>query len=110
MQDLMDQEERLFPEWDAYTRKDGTIRWSQPLSKAWLYVKTKLKLDRADLTLYSTRHLMVDWLDNEAIAQRTHVASWDTPALSVAAMAARVSSIRKLPRRSRRSNHRSSSR
>ncbi|WP_441260611.1 site-specific integrase [Bradyrhizobium sp. 521_C7_N1_3] len=72
MQDLMDkQEERLFPEWDAYTRKDGTIRWSQPLSKAWQYVKTKLKLDRADLTLYSTRHLMADWLDNDAIAQRT---------------------------------------
>lgn len=72
MQDLMDQQaERLFPEWDAYIRKDGTIRWSQPLSKAWQYVKTKLKLDRADLTLYSTRHLMADWLDNEAIAQRT---------------------------------------
>ncbi|MHC2244298.1 site-specific integrase [Bradyrhizobium elkanii] len=72
MQDLMDkQEERLFPEWDAYTRKDGTIRWSQPLSKAWQYVKTKLKLNRADLTLYSTRHLMADWLDNDAIAQRT---------------------------------------
>jgi integrase len=72
MQDLLDrQEERLFPEWEAYTRKDGTIRWSQPLSKAWQYVKTKLKLDRADLTLYSTRHLMADWLDNEAIAQRT---------------------------------------
>ena len=73
MQDLMDQgEPRLFPEWEAYTRKkDGTIRWSQPLSKAWQYVKTKLKLNRADLTLYSTRHLMADWLDNEAIAQRT---------------------------------------
>ena len=72
MQDLMDKkEDRLFPEWDAYTRKDGTIRWSQPLSKAWQYVKAKLKLDRADLTLYSTRHLMADWLDNEAIAQRT---------------------------------------
>lgn len=72
MQDLLDkEEERLFPEWDAYTRKDGTIRWSQPLSKAWQYVKAKLKLDRADLTLYSTRHLMADWLDNEAIAQRT---------------------------------------
>jgi integrase len=73
MQDLMDLgEPRLFPEWEAYTRKkDGTTRWSQPLSKAWQYVKTKLKLDRADLTLYSTRHLMADWLDNEAIAQRT---------------------------------------
>jgi hypothetical protein len=72
MQDLMDrEEERLFPEWDAYTRKGGTIRWSQPLSKAWQYVKTKPKLDRADLTLSSTRQLMADWLDDEAIAQRT---------------------------------------
>lgn len=72
MQELMDKgEERLFPEWECYTRKDGTQRWSQPLSKSWQYAKTKLKLDRADLTLYSTRHLMADWLDDEAIAQRT---------------------------------------
>jgi hypothetical protein len=54
-----------------HPKKDGTIRWSQPLSKAWQYVKKKLMLTRADLTLYSTRHLMADWLDNEAIAQRT---------------------------------------
>nr|WP_249146086.1 site-specific integrase [Bradyrhizobium diazoefficiens] len=72
MQDLMDKkEERLFPEWEAYIRKDGTVRWSQPLSKSWQYVKQLLGLSRADLTLYSTRHLMADWLDNEAIAQRT---------------------------------------
>ncbi|WBL77245.1 tyrosine-type recombinase/integrase [Bradyrhizobium xenonodulans] len=72
MQDLIDKkEERLFPEWEAYIRKDGTVRWSQPLSKSWQYVKKLLKLSRADLTLYSTRHLMADWLDNEAIAQRT---------------------------------------
>jgi hypothetical protein len=73
MQDLLGQdEERLFPEWEGYVRqKDGTTRWSQPLSKAWRYVKKKPKLTRADLTLYSTRHVMADWLDNEAIAQRT---------------------------------------
>jgi hypothetical protein len=72
MQELMDKgEERLFPEWEAYVRKDGTVRWSQPLSKSWQYVKKLLKLTRADLTLYSTRHLMADWLDNDAIAQRT---------------------------------------
>jgi hypothetical protein len=72
MNELMDkQEERLFPEWERYVRKDGTRRWSQPLSKSWQYVKKLLKLSRADLTLYSTRHLMADWLDNEAIAQRT---------------------------------------
>jgi|SRR5580692_5788457 hypothetical protein len=72
MNDLMDKgEERLFPVWDVYVRQDGTERWSQPLSKSWQYVKELLKLHRADLTLYSTRHLMADWLDNEAIAQRT---------------------------------------
>lgn len=72
MQDLIDKkQERLFPEWEGYVRKDGNVRWSQPLSKSWQYVKKLLKLSRADLTLYSTRHLMADWLDNEAIAQRT---------------------------------------
>jgi integrase len=72
MNDLMDKgEKRLFPEWECYVRRDGTQRWSQPLSKAWQYVKKLLKLSRADLTLYSTRHLMADWLDSEGIAQRT---------------------------------------
>jgi integrase len=72
MQELMDKgEDRLFPEWECYTRKDGTQRWSQPLSKSWQYVKKLLKLSRADLTLYSTRHLMADWLDSDGIAQRT---------------------------------------
>ena len=73
MQELMDEkEERLFPEWQEFRRKkDDTVRWSQPLSKSWQYVKKVLKFSRADLSLYSTRHLMADWLDNEAIAQRT---------------------------------------
>jgi integrase len=72
MQDLLDRgEDRLFPEWEPYLRKDGTKRWSQPLSKSWQYLKKLLKLSRADICLYSTRHLMADWLDNEGIAQRT---------------------------------------
>jgi integrase len=72
MQELVDQEEkRLFPEWKKYTRKDGTARWSQPLSKSWQYVKRILKIERADVSLYSTRHFFADLLDNEAIAQRT---------------------------------------
>src|SRR6516164_8775444 len=55
MQELMDKgEERLFPEWEAYARKDGTVRRSQPLSKSWQYVKKLLELTRADLSLYST--------------------------------------------------------
>jgi len=64
-------EERLFPEWEEYSRGDGTTRWSQPITKSWQYVKKILKVVRADLTLYATRHLMADWLDNSAIAQRT---------------------------------------
>lgn len=64
-------EERLFPEWEEYTRGDGTTRWSQPITKSWQYVKKILKVVRADLTLYSTRHLMAEWLDNSAIVQRT---------------------------------------
>jgi integrase len=72
MQDLLDKEQtRLFPEWEKYTRGDGTVRWSQPLSKSWQYVKTILKIKRADVSLYSTRHFFADLLDNEAIAQRT---------------------------------------
>ena len=64
-------EPRLFPEWEKYTRPDGVVQWSQPITKAWQYVKKLLKTLRADLTLYSTRHLMADWLDAAGIAQRT---------------------------------------
>lgn len=64
-------EERLFPEWQEYLRGDGTTRWSQPITKSWQYVKKVLKIARADLTLYATRHLMADWLDNSTIAKRT---------------------------------------
>ena len=72
MRELLDQDEtRLFPEWEKYTRRDGTVRWSQPLSKSWQYVKKILKIGRADVSLYSTRHFFADLLDNEAIAQRT---------------------------------------
>jgi integrase len=41
------------------------------MTKSWQYVKTLLKISRADLTLYSTRHLMGDWLDAAGVAQRT---------------------------------------
>jgi integrase len=64
-------ETRLFPEWECYTRPDGAKRWSQPISKSWQYVKKLLGTTRADLTLYSTRHLVADMLDAAGIAQRT---------------------------------------
>ncbi|WP_194467885.1 hypothetical protein [Bradyrhizobium sp. CCBAU 53340] len=45
MEELSDQgEKRLFPEWEKYVRKDGTVRWSQPLSKSWQYIKKILKI------------------------------------------------------------------
>lgn len=65
-------ETRLFPEWEEYTRGDNTVRWSQPITKSWQYIKkAKILTVRADLTLYSARHLMADWLDAPGIAQRT---------------------------------------
>lgn len=64
-------EKRLFPEWEKYVRKDGTVRWSQPLSKSWQYIKKILKIERQDVSLYSSRHFMAELLDNDAIAQRT---------------------------------------
>ena len=65
-------ETRLFPEWEKFTRGDGTVRWSQPITKSWAYIKKNvLKNERADLTLYSLRHLVADWLDSPGIAQRT---------------------------------------
>lgn len=64
-------EDRLFPEWKEFARGDGTTRWSQPITKSWQYVKKVLKIVRADLTLYATRHLMADWLDNSTVAKRT---------------------------------------
>jgi integrase len=65
-------EKRLFPEWEMFTRGDGTVRWSQPITKSWQYIKKHvLKILRKDLTLYSLRHMAADWLDNAGIAQRT---------------------------------------
>jgi integrase len=64
-------EPRLFPEWEKYIRPDGTVRWSQPISKSWQYAKPLLSSTRANLTLYGTRHLMADWLDSPGVAKRT---------------------------------------
>ena len=63
--------EMLFPEWQPYRKKTGELRWGQPITKSWQYVKVLLKITRADLTLYGTRHWLADLLDSGAIAQRT---------------------------------------
>jgi len=41
------------------------------LVKSRQYVKKILRIERADVSQYSTRHFVADLLDNEAIAQRT---------------------------------------
>jgi integrase len=65
-------EKRLFPDWEMFTRGDGTVRWSQPITKSWQYTKKHiLKIARKDLTLYSLRHLAAERLDNAVVAQRT---------------------------------------
>jgi integrase len=61
----------LFPEWVPYQKKTGEMRWGQPITKAWQYIKTLLGITRADLTLYGTRHWMAEVLDSGTIAQRT---------------------------------------
>ncbi|MDT3684040.1 MAG: hypothetical protein RO009_03225 [Pseudorhodoplanes sp.] len=63
--------DRLFPQWQPYKKPTGELRWGQPMTKSWQYVKGLLEITRKDLTLYGTRHLMADLLDNEAVAQRT---------------------------------------
>jgi integrase len=64
-------ETRLFPDWKPYTKTTGEIRWGQPITKSYQYLKKLLKWERCDLALYGTRHLMAEWLDTSAVSQRT---------------------------------------
>ncbi|SCZ43875.1 hypothetical protein SAMN03080610_03144 [Afifella marina DSM 2698] len=62
---------RLFPEWAPYQKKTGEVRWGQPITKSWQYLKGRLDLGRADVTLYSTRHWMAEALDETNTPSRT---------------------------------------
>ncbi len=42
----------------------GEIRWSQAASKVWQYVKTKFKMTRQGLALYSARHTFRGFIDD----------------------------------------------
>ncbi len=61
----------LFPEWEPYIKPSGEVRWGQPVSKSWQYLKKQLKLTRANISLYSARHWMADQLDDLVISERT---------------------------------------
>lgn len=62
---------RLFPDCEPYVSKTGVTSWSRPLTRSFQYIKRRLGWERADLTMYSTRHLMAAWIDKGAIAGRT---------------------------------------
>jgi len=62
---------QLFPDCEPYVSKTGVTSWSRPLTRSFQYLKRRLGWERADLTMYSTRHLMASWIDKDAIAART---------------------------------------
>ena len=61
----------LFPEWEPYPKPNGELRWGQPMTKSWQYLKRKVDLDRPDLTIYSTRHWFAQLIDGTDIKDRT---------------------------------------
>lgn len=64
--------DRLLPDCEPYKKRDGRLRWSQDITKSWQYLKRKYGfLKRSNLTLYSSRHLVAQWIDELNISQRT---------------------------------------
>ncbi|QKV17054.1 site-specific integrase [Oricola thermophila] len=61
----------LFPEWEPYVKPNGALRWGQPITKSWQYLKKVLKIERKDVTLYSTRHWFADLVDSTDIKDVT---------------------------------------
>ncbi|MBO9135146.1 hypothetical protein J5289_21750 [Rhizobium sp. B230/85] len=60
----------VFPEWEPYPKPDGEMRWGQPLTKSWQYLKTKTSIQRKDVTVYSTRHFFADLVDDSNLTHR----------------------------------------
>jgi hypothetical protein len=75
----------LFPEWEPYPKPGGEMRWGQPLTKSFQYLRRKIGLDRFDVALYSSRHWFADLIDNSDIKDVTrrrlmgHSAKKDIP-------------------------------
>ena len=64
--------DRILPDCEPYRLPDGRLRWSQQITKSWQYVKNGVGIvQRADVTLYSTRHTMADMIDQLALSART---------------------------------------
>ncbi|MFK4823578.1 DUF6538 domain-containing protein [Paenochrobactrum sp. BZR 588] len=60
----------LFPEWEPYPKPNGELRWGQPITKSWQYLKGKIGIERADVTAYSSRHWFADLLDTTSISHK----------------------------------------
>ena len=76
----------LFPDWKVYVLPTGEIRWSQAASKTWQYVKSKFKMTREGLALYSARHTFKGFIDDvKGLSDRSrrvvmgHAPAVDTP-------------------------------
>lgn len=63
----------LFPEWEPYMKPNGALRWGQPITKSFQYLKEEIGLTRANVALYSTRHWFAHLVDNTDIKHVTRV-------------------------------------
>nr|PZN38318.1 MAG: hypothetical protein DIU59_15115 [Pseudomonadota bacterium] len=61
----------LFPEWEPYPKPGGEMRWGQPLTKSFQYLRRKIGLDRFDVALYSSRHWFAQLIDETEIKDAT---------------------------------------
>ncbi len=63
--------DRLFPDWKPGISKIGEVRWGAALSKSFRIVREKADITASNISVYSSRHLLADWLDSETTPQRT---------------------------------------
>ncbi|MBW0369995.1 site-specific integrase [Ensifer adhaerens] len=60
----------VFPEWEPYVKPNGALRWGQPITKSWQYLKQAVGITRKDVTVYSCRHYFAQLIDNTDITDR----------------------------------------
>ena len=63
-------ETQLFPGWKAHKSGADEERWGKDVSRAFDYGRRLIGLTRANVSIYSLRHLLADWLDDAGAPQR----------------------------------------
>lgn len=63
-------ETRLFPGWKPHKSGADEERWGKDVSRAFDYGRRLIGLTRANVSIYSLRHLLADWLDDAGAPQR----------------------------------------